>query len=229
MGNFIKIFLLNLFCLSIAPYGFGIPWNGKVVFQGFWWDCWTEEYPQDWYTYSAKLASRLRELGFDGIWTPPPSKAMSGQNGMGYDVFDHYDLGDKDQKGTLGTRFGTKGCFLRFIAVTHANGLEVYPDIVLNHVIGGTENIEAPGDKFKTFRYTRFGNEHGGRWAKDHWNFHPNLDHFGSHGDVCEQHFGPDSCFLDSDHGGGGNGKYMHELGVTSVHSVTSYRHCLRV
>ena len=45
---------------------------------------------------------------------------------MGYDIFDHYDLGDKDQKGTVATRFGNKDSLPRLVAVAHANGLEVY-------------------------------------------------------------------------------------------------------
>jgi len=121
------------------------PWTGKVVFQAFWWDAWTERHPQDWYTYLAKLAPRLRELGFDGIWIPSPPKGNAGTNSMGYDVFDHYDLGDKDQKGTIATRFGTKDSLLRLVAVAYANGLEVYPDIVLNHAIGAELDPAAPG------------------------------------------------------------------------------------
>jgi alpha-amylase len=179
------------------------PWNGKVVLQGFWWDAWNERYPQDWYTYLAKLAPRLRELGFDGIWIPSPSKANAGTNSMGYDIFDHYDLGDKDQKGTVGTRFGSKDSLLRLVAVAHANGFEVYPDIVLNHVSGGEEDSQAPGDQFKKFRYIGFSGPHSGRWAKDHWNFHPNPDHQCTDGDICQQSFGPDVCYLDADHGGG--------------------------
>jgi alpha-amylase len=187
------------------------PWNGKVVLQAFWWDAWTERYPQEWYTYLAKLAPRLRELGFDGMWIPSPAKGNSGGNSMGYDIFDHYDLGDKDQKGTVATRFGSKDSLLRLVAVAHANGLDVYPDIVLNHVIGGEEDPRAPGDKFKKFRYVGFAGPHSGRWAKDHWNFHPNPDHQCTEGDICQQFFGPDVCYLDADHGGGGNGRYMRD------------------
>jgi alpha-amylase len=120
------------------------PWNGKVVLQAFWWDAWNEKYPQDWYTYLAKLAPRLRELGIDGIWIPSPAKGNVGASSMGYDIFDHYDLGDKGQKGTVATRFGNKDSLLRLIAVAHANELGVYPDIVLNHVIGGAEDPQAP-------------------------------------------------------------------------------------
>lgn len=187
------------------------PWNGKVVFQGFWWDCRNDNYPNDWYTYLAKLAPRLRDLGFDGIWIPSLAKGHSGGYSMGYDMFDAYDLGDKFQKGTLSTRFGNKDSLLRLIAVAHANGLEVYPDIVLNHTQGGEEDPQAPGNRNKKFRYAGYAGLQSGRWAKDHWNFHPNPDHWCMQGDWCEEKFGPDNCFLDAEHGGGNNGKYMRD------------------
>jgi len=188
------------------------PWNGKVVLQGFWWDAWNEKYPYDWYTYLAKLCPRLRNMGIDGIWIPPPVKGDAGENSTGYDPFDHYDLGDKLQKNRVGTRYGTKDSLLRLIAVAHANGLEIYPDIVLNHTSGGQEDPEALGrDKFKRFRYVGFAGPEAGRWAKDHWNFHPNPDHYCEWDDWCKQDFGPDNCFLDAEHGGGGNGKYMRD------------------
>lgn len=205
--------LLACFCLGIFRPGmlWSNPWNGKVVLQGFWWDCWNEDYPQDWYTYLAKLAPRLGTMGFDGIWIPSPAKGNAGRNSMGYDLFDHYDLGDKYQKGTVPARFGDKDSLLRLIAIAHANGLEVYLDIVFNHVIGGEEDPSAPGDKFKRFRYVGHSGPQSGRWPKDHWNFHPNPDHWCATGDWCQQQFGPDICYLDTAHGGGGNGKYMRD------------------
>jgi alpha-amylase len=198
-------------CLPLRGAAWGNPWNGKVVLQAFWWVCWNENYKQDWYTYLAKLAPRLRDMGFGGIWIAPPGKGNAGSNSMGYDLFDHYDLGDKDQKGTVSTRFGDKDSLLRLIAVAHANGLEVYPDIVLNHVIGGELDPNAPGDRYKKFRYVGFSGLQSGRWPKDHWNFHPNPDHWCTTGDWCEQLFGPDICYLDAFHGGGGNGRYMRD------------------
>ncbi len=187
------------------------PWNGKVVLQAFWWDAWNAHYPQDWYTYLAKLAPRLRAMGIDGIWIPSPAKGNVGANSMGYDLFDHYDLGDKDQKATVATRFGDKDSLLRLVAVAHANGLEIYPDVVLNHMIGAEEDPAAPANKYKKFRYRGYAGAGRGRWPKDHWNFHPNPDHWCTAGDWCEENFGPDSCFLDHDHGGGGNGRYMRD------------------
>ena len=38
-------------------------------------------------------------------------------------------------------------------------------------------------------------------------------DHECTTGDWCEQNFGPDICFLDREHGGGGNGRYMLDRG----------------
>lgn len=210
--NLVYLIIIGIICIFLFPVNtWSNPWNGKVVLQAFWWDCWNEKYPQDWYTYLAKLSPRLRELGFDGIWVPSPAKGNAGINSMGYDIFDHYDLGDKDQKESVATRFGDKDSLLRLIAVAHANGLEVYPDIVLNHVIGGEADPTAPDDKFKRFRYRGFLSPVNGRWPKDHWNFHPNPDHACTTGDRCEQLFGPDICYLDAEHGGGGNGRYMRD------------------
>ncbi len=202
--------------LVLAPSGYAQanPWNGKVVFQGFWWNAWNNRYPTDWYTYLAKLAPRLREMGFDGIWIPPPVKTDAGTSSMGYFPFDHYDLGDKNQKGSVPTRFGTKDSLLRLVAVAHANGLEVYPDIVLNHVQGGELDRRAPGgsdaEKHKKFRYVGFGGPEAGRWPKDHWNFHPNPDNMSTSGDWNDPMFGPDICY-DTPSNPGGNCRYMRD------------------
>jgi len=195
--------------LTICQEATANPWNGKVVFQGFWWGAENQNYSGDWYTYLAKLSPRLRELGFDGIWIPSPAKGWKGTDDMGYGIYDHYDLGDKNQKGTVPTRFGSKDSLLRFIAVAHANGLDVYPDIVLNHVIGGDLDNNAPGDKYKKFRYAGYAGSSAGRWAKDHWNFHPNPDHDCDSGDICGSLLGADICYRGNQQGGGGNGQYM--------------------
>jgi hypothetical protein len=49
------------FMVLLAPLGASAnPWNGKVVFQAFWWDLNNENYPQNWYTYLARAqATRL--------------------------------------------------------------------------------------------------------------------------------------------------------------------------
>ena len=58
----------------------------------------------------------------------------SGTNSVGYAPFDHYDLGDKYQKGSLDTRMGDKDELLRLVSVMNANGIDVIQDIVLNHI-----------------------------------------------------------------------------------------------
>ena len=93
------------------------PWNGKVVLETFWWNCWNGTYPFDWYTYLAKLTPRLAAMGIDGIWTPPPCKDTNAQNNMGYTPYDYYDLGQKDQRGAIGTRFGNMDSFLRLVVL----------------------------------------------------------------------------------------------------------------
>ena len=68
------------------------PWNGKAVLEMFWWNCWNGNYPFDWYTYLAKLAPRVAALGFDGIWTPRPSKNTDVHNNMGYTPYYYYAI-----------------------------------------------------------------------------------------------------------------------------------------
>ncbi|HEX8524443.1 MAG TPA: alpha-amylase family glycosyl hydrolase [Tepidisphaeraceae bacterium] len=192
--------------------------RSRVVLQAFYWDCWNERYktPDDgsghWYTYLTLLAPRLREMGVDGIWIPSPCKARNGITGMGYDLFDHYDLGEKfqagandKQKATTPTRFGDKDSLLRLIAVAHANGLEVYPDIVLNHMDGGALDPQSPVvnnvSREKLFEYPSFKNHaSGGRWRKTQLDFHPSNRPGSAHSynpddDWIKQSFGPDICY----------------------------------
>lgn len=196
------------------------PWNGKVVLQAFWWDCENQRYQTNpdgtggWYTYLAKLTPRLRDMGFDGIWVPPPCKGDSGRGGMGYDLFDHYDLGAKFQKGTTGTRFGDQDAFLRLVAVAHANGLEVYPDIVLNHMSGGAEDPNAWGDnKHKSFQYASFGGDRRGRWLKSWLDFHPNPHHSAADDEWRQTLVGVDICYRGRccDRDCGQAGTYMRD------------------
>ncbi|SDR10167.1 alpha-amylase [Chryseobacterium soldanellicola] len=84
-------------------------------------------------------AEFLKTLGFTAVWFPPANKCDSGNEGRGYDIYDLYDLGEFDQKGTISTRYGTKNEYLNAIKKAHDVGLSVYADIVLNHRMGGDE------------------------------------------------------------------------------------------
>lgn len=53
---------------------------------------------------------------------------------MGYGIYDHYDLGNYNQKGSVETRFGSRSELESMISAMHTNGIQVYADIVLNHI-----------------------------------------------------------------------------------------------
>ncbi|MGE6377357.1 alpha-amylase [Peribacillus muralis] len=88
-------------------------------------------------------ASKLKDTGIDCVWLPPVTKGQSiGDNGYG--IYDGYDLGEFDQKGTIRTKYGTKEELHQAIATCHNYGLCVYIDLVMNHKAGadGTEKFE---------------------------------------------------------------------------------------
>lgn len=74
----------------------------------------------------------IAEAGYDSLWLPPPAKAGSVYS-VGYDLFDPFDLGDKDQRGTVRTRYGTKAQLLQVVELAHRFGLRVYFDNIMNH------------------------------------------------------------------------------------------------
>ena len=88
-------------------------------------------------------AGDLKGAGFTGIWTPCPSKGNWGIIDNGYGIYDHYDLGDYNQKGTSETRFGSRAELEQMIEVMHQSPkIEVYSDVVLNHIYSNSENEE---------------------------------------------------------------------------------------
>ena len=91
-----------------------------------------------WWKRCAAKAENLAALGITEIWLPPAYKGTS-QDDVGYGVYDMYDLGEFDQKGTIRTKYGTKEEYLAAIRAFHSHGIRVYADIVLNHRMGGDE------------------------------------------------------------------------------------------
>lgn len=114
-----------------------------VMFQAFEW------YLKDDGNYYKKmkgLAKDLKEAGFGSIWLPPVFKA-TGTNDVGYGVYDIYDLGEFDQKGSVRTKYGSKEELLDMIREFKNQGLKVYADVVLNHMAGA----DRP-EKFKAIK-----------------------------------------------------------------------------
>jgi alpha-amylase len=87
----------------------------------------------------AEQASHLRWLGISDVWLPPSYKSSAGSDGVGYDVYDLFDLGEFDQKGAVKTKYGTKNQFINAVKALHKNNISAMGDIVLNHKNGADE------------------------------------------------------------------------------------------
>ena len=102
-----------------------------------------EWYVPDDHQHWQRLTSHLTQLkatGIDNIWVPPGCKATS-PSGNGYDIYDLYDLGEFDQKGSVGTKWGTRKELEALSAKAQEVGIGLYWDAVLNHK-AGADNLE---------------------------------------------------------------------------------------
>ena len=136
----------------------------------------------------ARRAEDLAKAGITALWLPPAYKGSGGGYDVGYGVYDLYDLGEFEQKGSVRTKYGTKQEYLTAIASAQQAGLQVYADVVLNHRDGGdeTEKVQAVpiawdnrnreiGDYREIEIYTKFnfserGNKHSSfKWNADHF------------------------------------------------------------
>ena len=84
----------------------------------------------------------LSDKGITSVWLPPAYKGVGGVHDVGYGVYDLYDLGEFDQKGSIPTKYGTKDEYLEAIQELKLNNIQVIADIVLNHKLGADETEE---------------------------------------------------------------------------------------
>ena len=110
--------------------------NRGVLFQYFEWNCKSDG---SLWRDLARDAACLKTMGVTAVWMPPAQKSMEGVNDTGYGVYDLYDLGEFDQKGTVRTKYGTKDDYFAAIKAIHDAGMQAYADVVLNHRMGGDE------------------------------------------------------------------------------------------
>jgi alpha-amylase len=89
-------------------------------------------------------AKNLSEMGITSVWLPPAYKSTEGGFSPGYDVYDIYDLGEFDQKGSVRTKYGTRDEYIESINAARAAGLRVYVDVVLTHMGGADETEKIP-------------------------------------------------------------------------------------
>ena len=210
------------FCQSLSS-------SKQVNLQGFWWDYHNTNYVYRYSDYLIDLAPRLREIGIDAVWIPPSIKNKQKVD-MGYAPFDHYDLGDKYQKGFLKTKLGDKDQLLRMVAVMKANGIDVIQDIVLNHIDGAGSQNGAGGqdpmalddgltNKYKNFRYSCYETPSSsessnnylsrkGRFFKNWTNFYPNNNYICCSNEQNSPYWGPDISYESSSFGLSSNAIY---------------------
>ncbi|PUZ26877.1 alpha-amylase [Chitinophaga costaii] len=147
-----------------------------------------------WYTpadgalwqYFQEEAPALKAKGITHVWLPPAFKGSRGNASEGYDVYDLFDLGEFDQKGTVATKYGTKDQYLAAIKAAQQQGLKVLADIVMGHRTGGDdkENVtvrrvnpdnrnEMIGEPIEITAYTKFtfpGRKE--KYSNYIWDFH---------------------------------------------------------
>ena len=111
-----KAFLFLLLCLI------GRMSHGEAMLQYF---------NTDWAEITRKMPE-LAEAGYSSLWLPPPTKGSGGLS-VGYDMWDPFDLGGKDQRNTVRTRYGTEAELLELVRVAHRFGIRIYFDNIMNH------------------------------------------------------------------------------------------------
>ncbi len=113
------------------------------ILQAYYWDVPVDDQHKNgsWYdTISARIPF-LQEIGIKYIWLPPPSKGNWGIFDSGYGIYDHYDLGEYEQIGSVETRYGSKKELQNLVRKSKQYGIKVIADIVLNHMYSSQ-----PGD-----------------------------------------------------------------------------------
>lgn len=69
------------------------------------------------------------EAGFGALWLPPPGRADSGNQSVGYDPYDRFDLGSPDNETLYGTETGLK----HLADLLDRTSTSLHIDAILNH------------------------------------------------------------------------------------------------
>ncbi len=117
---------------------------------------------------AAALAPSFSSLGITMVWLPPATKGQAGIHDVGYGIYDLYDLGEFNQKGTVRTKYGTKQEYLAAVKAMHQNGMKVLADVVFNQKMGAdeTEEVEAIEDNPSNREQDISGTEMITAWTK---------------------------------------------------------------
>lgn len=160
-----------------------------VYLQGFYWNS-----PPGgiWFDSLHNIAGRLASAGFGAIWIPPAAKGGGGMS-MGYDIYDHYDFGEFNQKGSLKTRFGSRAELERMVNKYKSLNIELLFDAVLNHA--GNGDAKSVYECSTDSGWVIF-NPLSGRFPKTAVNFHPNNVHCDLNPPYHNKIFFEDLCYF---------------------------------
>ncbi|CCH52369.1 alpha-amylase [Fibrisoma limi BUZ 3] len=163
-----------------------------VMMQGFYWNVPTRTSAGSWWQNLQAKSTELAQSGITAIWLPPVHKGGNGASSVGYDVYDRYDLGEFNQKGSVATRYGTLSQLQAAISAFKSKGVKVYADIIMNHQLFADyqENINGKllwtgfsfpgrGNTYSSFKWTSAnfnGVQQDNQWYKlngPDWDFQP--------------------------------------------------------
>jgi len=131
------------------------------------------------------MAQDLAAAGFTALWLPPAYKGQAGADDVGYGVYDTYDLGEFDQKGSVPTKYGSRDEYIAAVKALQRAGVAVWADMVLNHRMGADEtqdvlaSVARAEDRCRTAEgerliraWTRFTFPgRGGKYSSFTWNW----------------------------------------------------------
>ncbi|HBG88409.1 MAG TPA: alpha-amylase [Marinilabiliaceae bacterium] len=144
-GFILSLILTILLTSSSLSYA-----QKDVMLQAFYWDVPVDDENNKglWWNNLSNKAPEFKNFGISGIWVPSPAKGNWGIFDMGYGIYDHYDLGNYLQKGSVETRFGSRAELEQMLTEMHNSSdsmpkIEVYADIILNHIYSNDEDAEA--------------------------------------------------------------------------------------
>lgn len=97
---------------------------------------------QDFESSYTTITSRMPDIfaaGYGAVYTPPPGRADTGNQSVGYDVYDRFDLGSAGNP----TLYGTQAGLEQMVNAVHGIGGNAYIDLLWNHT--GFEDADTPG------------------------------------------------------------------------------------
>ncbi len=119
----------------------------------------------------AEKAQELADVGITALWLPPAYKGTAGGYDVGYGVYDLFDLGEFDQKGSVRTKYGTKEEYINAIKKAHSVNIHIYADVVFNHKLGADEAEEVKATPYNPENRNEIIGEETTIHAWTHFNF----------------------------------------------------------